>query len=185
MMKKTLAIAAVAICGVFLPAWAGEGYVGASYLESSAETLVTGASRDSSSSGWKIFGGYNFIRYFGAELTYYDLGSFEETTATTSYKTEIEVFDLCARGILPLGERVELFGRLGYSSVAVDRSSRSTGAIPVNTSASGTDWELLYGIGIGVKLGKRFGLRAEYEKWTVETALDAWSVGAVFRFGGS
>jgi len=45
------------------------------------------------------------------------------------------------------------------------------------------DWELLYGVGVGLKLGERFGIRAEWESWDVETSLDAYSLGAFVRFG--
>jgi hypothetical protein len=39
-MRKVLAVAVVALCGLCLPAWAGDGYVGASYMSSSAEFVA-------------------------------------------------------------------------------------------------------------------------------------------------
>lgn len=182
MRIRNAVIVMIVTFGICSFATAGEGYVGASYMNSTAEFETLSGTIDPSSSGWKIFGGYNLIKYFGVELTYYDLGSYSESSDEFSLDSDIEVFDLAARGILPLGERFALFARLGYSSVQVDvREQGLLGSV----SADGTDWRLLYGIGVGLKLGKRFGIRAEWESWDVETSLDAWSVGAVIRFGGN
>jgi len=181
-VRRILTAALVTIRGLCLPAMAGEGYVGASYMNTNfdIETEVESGSLDSD--GWKIFGGYNLMKYFGVEVTWYDLGSFEQAIGEDSYKAEIQVFDVCARGIIPLGERFELFARVGYSNVSVDLTVTDAVPVPTTTSVDATDWELLYGIGAGVKLGKRFGIRAEWESWDVETSLDAWSLGAYFRF---
>jgi OOP family OmpA-OmpF porin len=176
MMKRMIAVAVVAICGLCLPAWAGDGYVGASYMSSSADFATVLESHSADSDGWKIFGGYNFMKYFGVELTYYDLGSFDVTEGDNPIKADITVFDFSGRGILPLGERFALFAKLGYSTVDVDFTSEG--------GSSARDWELLYGIGASVSLSKSFGIRAEWESWNVETSLDAWSLGVYFRFGG-
>jgi OOP family OmpA-OmpF porin len=175
-MKRILTVAVVAICGLCLPAWAGDGYVGASYMSSSADFQIGLENDSADSDGWKIFGGYNLMKYFGVELTYYDLGSFDPTEGDDPINADITVFDFAARGILPLGERFALFARLGYSTVDVDFGS--------GDGSSARDWEVLYGIGASVDLGKSFGIRAEWESWNVETSLDAWSLGAYFRFGG-
>ena len=186
-MKRTLAVAVLAICGLWLPASAGEGYVGLSYIDTEADfgTSASGVSYDASSDGWKLFGGYNLMKYFGVEATYYSLGSFDETIGSESISADVQVFDLCGRGILPIGKVFSVFARLGYSSVKVDLDVTDTVPMPMTNSASTTDWELLYGIGIGVNLGRNFGLRAEWESWDVETSLDAWSLGVVYRFGGN
>jgi hypothetical protein len=116
------------------------------------------------------------MKYFGVELTYYDLGSFDVTEGDSPINADITVFDFSGRGILPLGEKFALFAKLGYSTVDVD--------ITTEGGSSARDWELLYGIGASVDLGKSFGIRAEWESWNVETSLDTWSLGAYFRFGG-
>lgn len=182
MTRKSFVVFVCMLSGLCLPASAGEGYVGASYLDSNAEFRTVSQNYDISSSGWKLFGGFNFIKYFGAELTYYDVGSFDDQQGANSIDSDIEVFDLAGRGILPLGQRVELFARLGYSRVSVDTTS-TTGPLTASTSAE--DWELLYGVGVGLKLGRRFGIRVEYEAWDVEDSLDTLSIGAFFRFGGN
>lgn len=181
-MRRMLVVAAVVICGLWLPAWAAEGqegYLGASYLNTGADFETAVEDFDTDSGGWKIFGGYNVVKYFGVELTYYDLGNFDDTDGNTSIDAEIQVFDLSGRVILPLGKRFELFGRLGYSNVSVEATTTTTLG---TTTVDADDWELLYGVGAGLKLGERFGIRAEWESWDVETSLDTWSLGAFIRF---
>jgi OOP family OmpA-OmpF porin len=151
-------------------------------MDSSAEFQPGSQTLKDSSSGWKIFGGHNFVEYFGIELTYYDLGSFNQTAGIESIKADIRVFDLSGRGIIPLGERFELFAKLGFSSVDVDLQYTSGFT---TTDLSARDWEFLYAIGAAVKLGERFGIRAEYEGWDVPESLDAWSIGLTIRFGGA
>jgi hypothetical protein len=183
MMRKILVVVAVTLCGVCLPAWAAEGqegYIGASYMNTGADFETAVETFDTDSGGWKIFGGYNFIKYFGIEATYYDLGSFDETQNNTTLSADIKVYDLSGRGILPLGKRFEVFARLGYSNVSVEATTSTPLA---TTTVDADDWELLYGIGLGLKLGERFGIRAEWESWDVETSLDSWSLGGYFRFG--
>ena len=179
MKRKLLAFAAVVACSISLPAFAQKGYVGASYLSGSAEFSSGIQTFDASSDAWKIYGGTELNKFFALELTYYDLGDFDDAQGGTTFHASIDAWDLAFRGIIPLGKHFELFGRLGYSYMSVE-SSTTIGLSSV--SVDGSNWELLYGAGVGVKLGERFGLRAEWEAWDVADSLDAWSVGAYFRF---
>ena len=89
--------------------------------------------------GYQALFGYRFHRFFGAEL---GLAQFGELKSTA--KTEMDFGDgrgyvptsvsltftaggpmLSAIGILPLGERFELFGRLGYLFTSSERSLTS------------------------------------------------------------
>lgn len=164
-----------------LPARAQEGYIGASWLSSSADFTVTPQSFSASSDGWKLFGGYNFNKYFGLEATYYDLGNFEDTDATSKYTADVKAYDLAGRGILPIGTWFEMFAKLGFSTVSNDSTLTTLGS-PVGVSASVADWEFLYGVGVGFKIGKHFGIRAEWEAWNVEGNLSEYSIGALARF---
>jgi OOP family OmpA-OmpF porin len=180
-MRRISIVLALTFCALCVPAWAGEGYVGASYLNTNAEFRTSQESFDTGSGGWKVFGGYDLMQYLGVEVTYYDLGSFDASSNLESIDADIKVFDLAGRGILPLGKRFELFAKLGYSRVEVDLQQTSG---LVSGSANTTNWELLYGAGLTLKLGKMIGIRAEYEAWDVETSLDTWSLGLIFRMGG-
>jgi OOP family OmpA-OmpF porin len=180
MMARRVLMATILACLVCLPAAAQESYIGASYLDTSGEFDTSSGTFDDDDSGWKIFAGYFISPNVAAEITYYDLGKFEDTQGLTAFSANVNAYDLAFRGVLPLGERFELFAKIGYSLVEVD----STLAGPVvSTSVEASDWEFIYGAGVGVKLGPKFGLRAEYEGWDTEGELDALSVGAYFRLG--
>jgi len=179
-LRRLFAVAVVAVCVSWMPVSAGEGYVGASYLSTSAEFDTALESFDTDSDGWKLFGGFVVNKYFGIEMTYYDLGDFDEKVNNTTISGDMSAFDLCARGILPLGKMFEISGKLGYSNLSVD-SYTTNGIASVGTSSS--DWELLYGVGVALKLGSRFGIRADWEAWDVADSLDTWSAGVYFRFG--
>ena len=180
MTRKMLLVSVLMVCGWWLPASAGEGYAGASYVSGSTEFDTTLESFDADSDSWKIFGGFNMNKYVGLELTYYDLGNFSDTSGDSTFEADISIFDVSFRGILPLGERYEVFGKLGYSSVDVETA---TSTDLVTATAEGSDWELFYALGVGLKLGQRFGIRAEWETWDVSDSLEAWSLGAYYRFG--
>jgi len=173
------ALAAVIVCGLWAPASAQEGYAGASFLSTSTEIDTSVASFNPGSDSWKVFVGYNVNKFFGFEATYYDMGDLEDTSGNATLEASIEVFDVSFRGILPLGEVLQLTAKLGYSSVDVE--STSTGTL-LTVTADGSTWEILYGVGAEVKMGKRVGIRADWDKWDVEGSLDAWSIGAYIRF---
>ena len=179
-MRQRLFAVLILACLACLPAAAqGEAYIGASYLDTSGEFETSVGNFDDDDSGWKIFAGYMISPNVAAEISYYDLGNYSDTDGFSSFSADVNAYDLAIRGILPLGERFELFGKLGYSIVDIDTSL--SGPI-VTASAEATDWEFIYGVGVGLKLGPQFGLRAEYEGWDTDGELDALSIGAYFRF---
>lgn len=182
MIKRVLAIGLVAFCGLCLPAWAGSGYVGGSYIDTDAEFHSELGNYSSDSNGWKVFGGYTVMKFFAVEASFYDLGGFSEAGEFDSMTSEVQVFDIAAKGVIPVGRRFELFGKLGYSSVDVDLHV-TDGEDSVSVSV--TDWELLYGVGANMMVGRKFGIRLEWESWDVDTSLDSWSLGAFYRFGGN
>ena len=177
-MKRLIPIAIVALCCLAIPVKA-EGYVGASYLNNSAKFEESGNfSFDADESGWKIFGGYNFMKFVGVEASYRDMGSYAETDTLNSVNADIKSYDISARGILPLGKMVELFAKIGYGNVNAD-GTISQGLTELSFDES--DWELLYGVGVGVNFGK-FGVRAEYEAYDVDEDLSSVSLGVLYRF---
>ena len=177
---RTASVAAIVAWALCPAARAQEAYVGLSYLDSSGEFDTSLASFDASAGGWKIFGGYNFNKFVGLELTYYDLGTLEEAKEGATFSADVSSYDLALKGILPLGKRFELNGKLGYADLSID----STLVGPaVTTTADISTWELIYGVGVAFKVGQRFGIRAEWEVWDSEDSLEAYSIGAYYRFG--
>ena len=168
-MKSRLAlIAALALLAT--PAWAasdGSGvYFGAGI---GASDLATGGF-SGTDFGFKLFAGYDFMKYVGVETAYIDDGSPSDHGA----KISLTGWDVAVRGILPIADRGEVFAKLGY--VWWDVSSHGYG------SDSGDD--MLYGVGGGFRFTDNFGLRAEWERMDIKDTdrADLWSVSAYWKF---
>jgi hypothetical protein len=156
-----------------------EFYLGASYLSTDADLGNAVESFSTDDSGYKFFGGFTFLKFLGVEASYRDMGNHTETKELTSSDVDLRSVDLAARGILPIGKRLELFAKLGYAHIEYDGAFDINGVVdPVDETSD----ELMYGLGVGFKFGGFFGLRAEWETYEVDTSLNSFSLGAVFRF---
>jgi len=148
-------------------------YFGGSYTQSDLKLDVGGSSFKDDADGWKGFVGLNFIDYFGLELAYYDLGTFNPLVQSN----ELSGYSLAARGIWPLGEHFELSARLGVTRWDVRTNS--------SIKEDGTD--VTYGIGAAGIIGKYVEIRAEYEilQLDIQSAdadVDIISLGFAIRF---
>jgi opacity protein-like surface antigen len=137
------------------------------------------SSSDDTDLGYQVKFGYRFHRYFAAEFSlvqfgdlttkasgdvdYDNVGQFQPVTA--KFKFHPNGFMLSALGILPVGEKFELFGRLGYlfSSVEREVGIRSEGETLFAGSFSDDAQEVLYGVGLAFNLNQVYSLRAEYQ----------------------
>lgn len=143
---------------------------------------------DDTTSAYRIIGGYRFSEHFAFEGAWGETGDIEDTvTVRTSQgdlgidvKGEYEVLTIRALGIMPLGEKVSLYGGLGYYNATVtthiladvgsyDFEDRANGA----TVVGGVEFKL-----------ERMNIRAEIEKSEVDGGTDTWdvNVGMLFRF---
>ncbi len=177
--RAAAVVVVVLLAGLGAPARAEGVYAGASWLSSGAEFDTAFDNFDTDDSGWKVFAGWDIVKFVGVEVSYRDLGSFSETSGTNFVNADITAYDGAARGILPLGKHFEVFAKIGYSSVSVDLESGDGTSL---VSGSSDEWDLFYGLGVGLKFGERFGVRAEWEEWDVDTTLNAFSVGAFLKF---
>ena len=73
---------------------------------------------EDNATSWRVFGGYNFGRFFGIEAGYLDLGSFRDTVDVADQMVDVSAeadgFTAAIKGMLPLGERFTAEARLGY-----------------------------------------------------------------------
>lgn len=142
------------------------------------------------STGFKLYGGYQFHRNFALEGGYFDLGKFGYTantipTGTLDGNIKLKGFNLDAVGILPITERFSALGRVGLNYAQARDSFTGTGAVNVtnpNPSKSGTNYKL--GVGLQYAFTDALGLRAEVERYRVNDAVgnkghvDLFSVGS-------
>ena len=153
---KTMIIltASIAVLGTSLPAMAGEGddtQKGNAYVNLGA-TRIAGA-------GYALVGrgGYDFARYFGVEAEV-GIGVSERTVsfARSEFGTGVK-FSLggFAVGRLPVSEKINLFGRVGYHYTEIDFSfnGNTTGDVGTDGIAFGGGVEYMFDGQNGVRLG--------------------------------
>lgn len=196
--KKKLAIASgLALCAGLLAPQAAfaqdQGfYVGLGVGQSDAKdgcseltSLGFSGSCDDTSTGKKIFLGYQYNKNFAIEGGYVDLGKFKASDISgASAFAKAKVWQLVAVGTLPLANNFSLFGKAGLHNWDVDAGGSGVGTI----SDKGTDFT--FGVGAGYELTKNLGLRLEWERFrhvgekdtTGQSNVDLLSVGLRYRF---
>lgn len=169
------------------PAMAAEDsgfYIGAGFGEMAVEVndiYDLGEKFDDSGTAWKVLGGYKFMKYLGVELEYIDAGDAEDSYRYEEgkYFAEADVtigvsgFNASAVGILPLGEKFNVFGKLGFIMWDADSELDGDTNLPefegFDLDERGTDdgTDLSWGIGAGFDFTENFGVRLEYQSFEV------------------
>jgi len=158
---------------------------------------TTSMTDDHRDTGYKVFGGYRFNRYFALEAGYFNLGQFGFTSTTTPAGTltgeiKLQGLNLDAVGILPLAESFSVFGRVGWNYAEARDNFTNTGAVAVPTDPNPSKRDTNYKLGLGLQYNftESLGMRAEVERYRINDAvgnrgdIDLVSVGLVVRFGG-
>jgi len=177
-MRK-FAIAAALLLFLTPAAWAG-AYVGASLGQSDATVINGPVGVSGDDSGWKIVGGYTFMKFVGVEGSYRDLGGLNDTIGTTSFATDLSSLDVYGVGILPLG-KVDLFAKVGFSRLDMSATINDP-LFPVPLSVSDNANELAYGAGVSIGFAGKYAVRIEYEAFDTVDTVSMLSAGAVFKF---
>lgn len=156
---------------------------------------ITSIHDNDSSTGFKVFGGYQFNRYFSFEGGYFDLGKlgYNATTApagTLNGEIKVKGLNLDAVLSLPLTEKFSVFGRAGVTHAQAKDSFSGTGsAVVLNPNPSERATNIKYGAGLQYDFTKSFGMRVEVERYRINDAvgnkgdIDLASIGLLYRFG--
>ena len=156
---------------------------------------TTSMSLDESDTAFKVFGGYQFNRYFAVEGGYFDLGKFGFTSTTLPAGTlqgqiKLRGFNVDLVGTLPVSERFSVIGRVGVQHARASDSFSGTGAVQVlgpNPSKRDTNYKV--GLGLQYEVNPSFLVRAEAERYRIDDAvgnrgdINMYSVSLVFPFG--
>ena len=118
--------------------------------------------------GFRFFGGYRILKYLGVEATYIDFGTIKkhETTAyrhDNELKVGIDSWDASVVGMVPLGEKISLFGKAGFASWNADVRVQDGDEVQ-DLSRDGTDFT--FGAGLDFVF-KHMGLRIELDWLTM------------------
>ena len=137
-------------------------------------------------SAWKVFGGYRFNRYFAVEGGWTNFDEIKDNPGgdIQEIKFDLSGINGFARAILPLGP-VDLYGKLGFIWWDGDIRLRTTANPSIKADVSGGT-KTAYGLGATFNLGRNFGIRAEWEAFTLDNVdqWDLYTLGVQYRFGG-
>lgn len=159
--------------------------------------------KSKTSTGIKGFLGYSFNQFFALEGGYAYLGKTKADfdfringTPTTSAGTfnvayKMRSFFVDGVGTLPLGEKWNLFGRLGlsYNKVSSDFEGQPLTLLISDNDKSKNKFGVKFGAGAGYNLTSAIALRAEWEEYRMPDPLsgkkfseDVFSLSALFSF---
>ena len=138
---------------------------------------TTSMSLDESDTAFKVFGGYQFNRYFAVEGGYFDLGKFGFTSTTLPAGTlqgqiKLRGFNVDLVGTLPVSERFSVIGRVGVQHARASDSFSGTGAVQVlgpNPSKRDTNYKV--GLGLQYEVNPSFLVRGEAERYRIDDAV--------------
>ena len=187
--KGLLAVVGLALLSLAVtPVLAGEFYVGGALGQASTDVPEAnnspGVTVDDSSTGYKVFGGYNVVKYFSVEGAYVDGASVSMNAAPFTSSMETSGFAFRAMGVLPLREKLSLFADLGMYMWNGD-ATVSDGNSTASGSTDGTD--PVFGVGMGWQVMPQGNVRVEIERYEasvegVDMNTDLISVGFAYRF---
>jgi len=135
------------------------------------------------SSAWSFQAGYRFGDYFALEGSYTDLGDWGFTAPGNVAAAVVEGYgvDIAILGILPITEKFELFGRVGYAHWEADITAVGLGGF-LSADESGED--PTYGGGIAFNVTPRWNLSLGYQLYKAEDVdIDYFYVGSKYYFG--
>jgi OmpA-OmpF porin, OOP family len=157
--------------------------------------VTTTIQQDKQDTAYKVFGGYQFNRYVGAELGFFDLGQYKFTAQTLppgslSGAIKVRGFNLDVVGTWPMTDAFSLIGRVGAQSAKTSGTFSTTGAAISNErSVHKHQVDIKAGVGLQYELTPAVFLRTELEHFRVNDGLgqrngvNVLTVGVVFPFG--
>jgi len=133
---------------------------------------------DDSDTAFGAGGGYQFNDNFALEFAYVDLGSAAysfSATVTDGVQTgdaDVELESsadgpvISALGILPIGERFSVFGRVGFSLMNATGTARVTiDGLTDRASQSSQKSDPMFGVGAEYGIGKHFAVRLTWDRF--------------------
>lgn len=135
---------------------------------------------DDKDTGVRLFGGYEFAEYWGAEFGYMDLGEATSGTAVV----EIDGFDILVTGTYPLNDQFDVFAKVGAYFLNADLSD------PLGVSQDTDSSGFTFAFGGSFNINDNFSVRAEWQLFddigeqtiTGSSDLEFLSIGLVYAF---
>ena len=191
-MRKVCWTSAAAIAVLLFmaaPAAHAGFYVGGSMGQTSSDISNVDTSTmsvDDTDTGFKVFGGYNFMKFFSVEGGYVDVAGPSVDMQTESMTTEANGFAFEAMGVLPMGLKFQLFAEAGFFLWDAEATLSSQ---DFSGSASDDGANPTYGVGFAWNVVPKGQIRVEAERYEIadfmdvtDIDLDMYSAGFAYRF---
>lgn len=145
--------------------------------------------------GYKLFLGYKLNKNLAIEGGAFTLGEFgymAEMNPVATMRADARMLGLNVDlvGIMPLGDKFSLFGRVGAIYAQTRDQFSGGGPVIINPfNASESEASYKYGAGMQYDVNPSLGLRLEAERYRIDDAIgsdgdiDMVSLGFVYRFG--
>jgi OOP family OmpA-OmpF porin len=160
-----------------------------------AGIATTGIADRNRDTGYKVFTGYQFSRYFAVEGGFFDLGRFGFTANTLppgalNGNITLRGFNTDAVGFVPITSKFSAFGRAGLALAEARDSFTGSGLVGVVTPyAHKNQINYKFGGGLQYDITRCLAVRTEVERYRVDDAvgnkgdIDLFSAGLLVRFG--
>lgn len=190
MKKQVIATIFGAALALPLMAQAEGAYIGANVGRTEQKVNVDAGSLTDNATGFKLYGGYDFTKNFGAEAGYVHFGKGEvsatDSVNTVSISGKPKALYLAVTGTLPLNDQFSLFAKAGVAR----NSTKVTGTINgVSESEKLKRTSAMFGLGAAYNVTKNVALVAEYENFGkvikedgVSLKANIISIGARYKF---
>ena len=157
------------------------GYVGASVGRTNYDLggCVALFSCDDEATGFKLYTGGRFSRYFGLELGYVNLGNADRNGG----EIKAQGANLSLVGNIPLGDSFNIFGKVG----GIYAWTKTSTIVPRVPAGKEDGLGLSYGVGMQYDINRTFAVRADWDRYRLKYVgqredADLYSVGVVFKF---
>ena len=138
---------------------------------------TSGVSCDDKDTAWKIFGGYQFMRYLAAEVAYTDFGKVKVSSPIGSAEVKSNAWELVGVGSYPIGTS----GFAPYVKAGFYRGeSKASNTLGGSAKDTSNDWTA--GLGVRYDIVKNFAVRAEWQRYNGDSDVDVFSIGALYKF---
>jgi OOP family OmpA-OmpF porin len=162
-------------------------------LRSAGATNLSSTVTDSASA-FMIGAGYKFVPQASVEFAYLGASDFNYkatfTQGTATAKFSGSGVGVNVVGYLPVADKVDLYGKLGFWSFSVDATATVSAAGFAQITQSSSNTTPMIGVGIEYKVTPQVGIRAEYDHFSKigddttigSSKLDYLSAGIAFSF---
>jgi long-chain fatty acid transport protein len=133
------------------------------------------------SAGWKVYGGYQFNKYLGAEGGYANLNDMTDTTGTVTTNMDTDAWMLAAVVSYPLTENLSVMGKLGGAYMLTDINIKDGANLTVRVGDDSLQPN--YGVGVSYALLDFLNVRAEWERFHRDDSnIDLMTAGIAMEF---